>query len=278
MIYGVFELETTDSYLKPRMVQLEFFLLSGEIRYIKNYNVTHMRLHRFYTPLNIEEKKVNSLPDLSIIHQIENVLRLKYGDRVIFFNGNGLDFESEIVSLGKNKIMFRVVDTKILKSHSSLKLSLAFSLIKKDNIEWIIQKCTELGVSEFIPLISERSEKRGFNIKRAKKIAIEACEQSGRGDVPIINEPRMLTEFLDAEKRKVIVFHTESGGFRKENFGKIKTSESLKLVVCIGPEGGWSEKEISMFREKGALITTLDTPILRAETAAIAVATLLLIE
>jgi 16S rRNA (uracil1498-N3)-methyltransferase len=235
-----------------------------------------MKLHRFYTNIDIEEGKINSLPDHSLIHQIENVLRLKQGDKIVLFNGSGRDFESEIISLNKNEMTFRVVNTKIVKPHSSLKLSLAFSLIKKDNTEWIIQKCTELGVTEFIPVVSERSEKKGFNLERAKKIMIEACEQSGRGDIPEIFEPRLLTEFLENEKRKIVSFHTEGENFRREDFTDQIKSANLEIVACIGPEGGWSEKEVSLFKKIGTSIVSLDMPILRAETAAVAISTLFL--
>ncbi len=241
-----------------------------------------MRLHRFFTPLHIEEGKINSIPDLVVIHQMMKVLRLQIGNGVVFFDGSGNEYQSEIVSLDKDAVKFHIIKTNKVKIHSSLKLSLAFSLIKKDNVEWIIQKCTELGVSEFIPLVSERSEKKGFNLERAQKIAVEASEQSGRGDIPKIHEPKTLAEFLAIEKREIVAFHTKGNNFEKENLSEFPDSnlnpKSSELVACIGPEGGWSEKEISMFGEKGASIITLNTPILRAETAAVAVTTLLLVE
>lgn len=231
-----------------------------------------MKLHRFYTDISIEEGVSNTLPDRALVHQIDSVLRLRPEDRVVFWNGDGNDYESEIVSIDKNKITFRVVGTKRVKPFSSLKLSLAFSLIKKDNIEWVIQKCTELGVTNFIPLISERSEKKGFNLERAKKIMIEACEQSGRGDIPVIQEPVNLKEFLQNENKKIIVFNTIGDSFDKNNF-----SSETELVACVGPEGGWSENEVSFFREKGVSIVQLNTPVLRAETAAVVVSSLLLV-
>ena len=241
-----------------------------------------MRLHRFFTPLPIGEGEINSIPDPSIIHQMMKVLRLQVGDEVVFFDGSGNEYQSEIVLLDKNIMEFRVLKKNKVKIHSPLKLSLAFSLIKKDNVEWIIQKCTELGVSEFIPLISERSEKKGFNLERAQKIAIEASEQSGRGDIPKIREPQTLAEFLEAEKRKIIVFHTCGNNFERENLLKSPdsnlSSKPPELIACIGPEGGWSEKEILFFKERGASTVSLNAPILRAETAAIIVAVLLLVK
>ena len=246
-----------------------------------------MRLHRFFTALPIEEGKINYLPDPAIVHQVTRVLKLEPGDKTVFFDGSGKEYESEIVSLGKKTLEFRVLKTNKIKTHSPLKLSLTFSLIKKDNTEWIIQKCTELGVSEFIPLISDRSEKKGFNLERAQKICIEACEQLGRGDVPKIHESQTLAEFLNTERRKVIVFHTEGNNFERENFLEISACVSFsssdldsspELVACIGPEGGWSERELKMFKEKNIPIISLNTPILQAETAAVAISALLLIK
>jgi len=231
-----------------------------------------MRLHRFFITSNIDKGKVNTFSSLDTIHQLSRVFRLRDGDKVIFFDGSGVDHESEIVSLGKTECTFRVVDSKPVESMTDRNLALAFSLIKKDNVEWIIQKGTELGVSEFIPLVSERSEKKGFNMERAQKIMIEAVEQSGRGMLAIINEPNTFEHFLKNEKRKVIAFHTEGESFKKEGF-----AGEHNLVACVGPEGGWTEREIKMFKEKGASICRLSAPILRAETAAIAVSTLLLL-
>lgn len=233
-----------------------------------------MRLHRFYIDLPIRTKEQHSLTDISLVHQLGRVFRLHEGDKAIFFNGDGIEHESEIVSLTKNECVFRVLETRPVKQFGTQKLVLAVSLIKKDNFEWVIQKGTELGVSEFIPLVSERSEKKGFNMERARKIMIEAIEQSGRGTLAIIHEPLDLETFLADEKRSVIAFHMEGEELNKGLSEKLKVIDAKQneIVACIGPEGGWSPKELSLFKEKGASIIKLDTPVLRAETAAIAVA------
>lgn len=183
---------------------------------------------------------------------------------------------SDIVSLGKDTVMFRVTEEHSVKPHSALKLALAFSLIKKDNVEWIIEKGTELGVSSFVPLVSERSEKKGFNMERARKIVVEAAEQSGRADIPAILDPQSLQEYLSsmygAHGKKVIVFHTEGDVLKKEAM-----PTAGEAIVFIGPEGGWSPAEVVLFKEGKADIVKLDAPVLRAETAAIAVSAMLLL-
>jgi 16S rRNA (uracil1498-N3)-methyltransferase len=231
-----------------------------------------MRLHRFYIDTAIYPAKDNSLHSPELVHQFRRVFRLQSGDKVIFFNGSGDDYESEIVSMTKEVIEFRIIETRSVKRQSEKRIALAVSLIKKDNFEWIVQKGTELGVSEFIPLVSDRSEKKGFNMERARKIMIEACEQSGRGDVPVVREPLSFKDFISNEVRDIVAFHTEGANFSLESISAIKD-----IVACVGPEGGWTEDEVVAFKEKGASVARLGAPVLRAETAAVAIATLLLL-
>jgi 16S rRNA (uracil1498-N3)-methyltransferase len=229
-----------------------------------------MRLHRFFVASNIEKEKINTFSNEGLLHQMKSVFRFHEGIQFILFNGEAVDYVCEAVSLTRKELVFRVLETRAVKRYSACNLALAFSLIKKDNVEWIVQKGTELGVSEFVPLLSERSEKKGFNVERANRIVIEACEQSGRAEVPQIREAQILADFLRDESRRIVVLHTGGTNFDQTLLG------ASDVVVCIGPEGGWSEKEMSEFASVGALVMTLPTPVLRAETAAIAAATLFL--
>jgi 16S rRNA (uracil1498-N3)-methyltransferase len=231
-----------------------------------------MRLHRFFSKDIIHAGSVNHLSDFEVVHQLRRVFRLHEGDKAIFFDGTGNDYVSEIVSMTGDAIDFKVEEARVVKPHSPLRLTLAVSLIKKDNFEWVVQKCTELGVSGFIPLISERSEKKSLNMERARKIMIEAVEQSGRSFVPEIKEPIELEEYLNTEKREMAAFHTGD----KEKIKKFSRNVD-NLVALIGPEGGWSQKEVEMFEKKGVKIMSLDTPVLRAETAAVAISAILLL-
>jgi 16S rRNA (uracil1498-N3)-methyltransferase len=231
-----------------------------------------MRLHRFYINFPIAKGTVNLVEDAALAHQLRQVFRFQQGSKAIFFNGSGTDYECEIISMTKTDVSFKVAGETPVKPFSGMRVSLAVSLIKKDNFEWVIQKGTELGVVEFIPLVTERSEKKGFNVERAKKIMIEALEQSGRGDVPTIQEPQTLADFLSHEKRKLFFFHTTGERFE---LGALK--DVSDAVACVGPEGGWSDSEVASFKEKGASAIKVNAPILRAETAAIAIASLFLL-
>jgi 16S rRNA (uracil1498-N3)-methyltransferase len=231
-----------------------------------------MRLHRFYVDKSIGNDSLLHFSNPEMVHQLRRVFRLHEGDKAIFFDGSGTDYVCEIVLFTKDDVSARVLESKPMKRYSDKKVTLAVSLIKKDNFEWVIQKGTELGVSEFIPLISERSEKKGFNMERAQKIMVEACEQSGRGDMPTITGPIILKDFLDTEKRKLLMFHTQGTEVSAKNISTVK-----EVVACVGPEGGWSDSEVELFKEKGAEAIRLNAPILRAETAAVTIASLLLL-
>lgn len=216
-----------------------------------------MKLHRFYTP-HIED--TFTVDNIDQIHQWKKVFRMKTGEKAIFFDGSGYEFLCEFINLDKDFAEIKVLEKT---ERPSLKpLTLAISIPKKDNFELIIEKATELGVTTIIPLISERTEKKNVNMDRARKIALEASEQSGRVTVPEIYEPVVLQNFnlagvvLDprGEKREI----TED-------------------VLFIGPEGGWSEKEIEYFKSKNLPIVSLGGQVLRVETAAIAVIAKLLL-
>lgn len=210
-----------------------------------------MKLHRFYTP-HIED--TFTVDNVEQIHQWKKVFRMKTGEKAIFFDGSGYEFLCEFTDLDKDFAEVKVLEKT---ERPSLKpLTLAISIPKKDNFELIIEKATELGVTTIIPLISERTEKKNVNMERARKIALEASEQSGRVTLPEILEPVVLQNFnlagvvLDpkGEKREI----TED-------------------VIVIGPEGGWSDAELAHFKSKNLPIVSIGEQVLRVETAAIAI-------
>ena len=138
------------------------------------------------------------------------------------------------------------------------------SLIKKDKMEWVVEKATELGVSKIIPIISERSEKKGLNLERARRIAIEASEQCGRADVPVLGSIMGLEECIMGAEGEKIVFDITG-----EPFSSSVIHNIYPISLFVGPEGGWTEKEIEIFKESNAKIFSLGKLTLRAETAAI---------
>ena len=145
---------------------------------------------RLYHPISIEENST-SLLSREHTHYIVNVMRLKRGSNLSFFNKDG-EWLSEIVFLDKDRVEVKFLK-KVKESQKKNKIELAICLVKKNPMEMILQKATELGVSKIIPLISERTEVKELNQDRAKKIAIEATEQSNQMFPPDISEGYLLS-------------------------------------------------------------------------------------
>ena len=233
-----------------------------------------MRLHRFFIEQRIEPSARVVIADEKLLHQWRQVLRLGAGDEVILFDGFGQDHRCELASLDKKEAVCLVRESSQNAVAPAQHLCLFASLIKRESFEWFLEKATELGVSEIRPVIADRSEVRKFNLLRAKEIVREAAEQSGRGSLPALYEPMELANvFKEYHYFKNIAFDPHGEPFKKESWKKEE-----KLGCFIGPEGGWSARELEFFREKKIPVYSLGTPTLRAETAATAVAALLLLQ
>jgi 16S rRNA (uracil1498-N3)-methyltransferase len=218
------------------------------------------------------------ISDKELIHQWKSVFRYNVGSQVILFDGDGHDYLCLISSLRNQGATLAVVQKMQKKQIDSEKAKpnmwLCLALIKKDNFELAVQKATELGVSHIVPILCERSEKKNINMERLEKIVTEASEQSGRGDVPKIHEIVSLPELLkkDLLPNRVVYFDLEGSPVRKI------TEEKLEIIaVFVGPEGGWSENETALFKQYNIEPICLGPQVLRAETASIVVASLLLL-
>ncbi|OGF82347.1 hypothetical protein A3B18_00120 [Candidatus Giovannonibacteria bacterium RIFCSPLOWO2_01_FULL_46_13] len=216
-------------------------------------------MQRFYIEKEIGPSGV-TLPK-EILHQMKSVLRMKPGEKIILFDGSGYDFISEFDGEGA-----KVVEKVLNRRESERKIYLFQSVLKKDNMEWIFQKGTELGIFEFVPVLSARSIKKDFNEARANKIIKEAAEQSGRGILPKVHE------VMDFKKALEFVQEERLSGVIADPNSKKHISETLKeskMALFVGPEGGFTEEEISETKEHGFKAVSLGKLQLRAETAAI---------
>ncbi len=233
-----------------------------------------MRLHRFFIEDHLRNKRDITIYDDAVIHQWKDVFRLRPGDQMILLDNSGFEYIAEISLLAKGKAEVKIMDSSVAVNIPQKELWLFAALIKKDNYEWILEKGTELGVSHFVPVVSERSEKKDLNVERAEKIIKEASEQSGRGTLPVLHEVIELKDvFPEYKDIPFVAFHLEGEKFDKhKNYFK-----ENKLGVLVGPEGGWSPKEIELFKEKNIPVLTLGLQVLKAETAAILIAGLLLL-
>lgn len=241
-----------------------------------------MKLHRFYIPQTdlptgalLEKGREITLTHQSFVHQVGTVLKLHTGENIIVFCGDTKEYVSSIVSIDrKTGVTIRIQEMHDNTSAPSKNLYLFFTLLKKDNTDWVLQKGTELGVSHFIPVISARTERKDINMERSNKILIEATEQSGRPIPPVLHDIMKLKDvFLDTNL--TFPLYGCDGSYGNSSLvDETAKNNSQSLGVIIGPEGGWTEDEIDMFREKGVKLCTLGTTTLRAETAAIVAITL----
>ncbi len=233
-----------------------------------------MRVHRFYTSTPITTNKFD-ITDRDMIHQWKSVFRYNVGSQVILFDGSGVDYLCMITSLRNLGATLEVVENREV-SMTKNNVYLCMALVKKDNFELVTQKVTEIGVTHIIPILCEHSEKRKLNLERLNKIVLEASEQSGRGDIPTIHPVMKLEEvfqkgILPQEK---MVLHPEGDALKKYLSG---LHETKSFAVFVGPEGGFSPKELELLRSYNVPIVSLGSQILRAETAAIVISSLLIL-
>ena len=220
---------------------------------------------RLYNPDSIEENSTNLLSK-EHTHYVVNVMRLKRGSNINFFNSEG-EWKSEIVFLDKDRVEVKIIE-KIKQPKELSNIELAICLVKKNPMETILQKATELGVSKITPIISERTEVKELNYDRANKIVIEATEQSNQLSPPKIFEVTKLKDFLNN------LDGTSKLLFADVNSTKNLNAEILKqgnpISVLIGPEGDFSPSEREfILRNSNVTSFTISRNILRSDTAVI---------
>jgi 16S rRNA (uracil1498-N3)-methyltransferase len=226
-------------------------------------------MHRFYIPKDIEEGSY-MIMDAAIAHQVRSVLRMKVGDKIVLFSGKnvGWDYLFLIERITDRMIDGEVVERIKNEREPRVDVTLFQSLIKREKMEWIFEKGTEVGVSAFAPIISDRSIKRSINEERAHKIVKESAEQSGRARLPSIEPPCSFKEAVSTAREKgglTVVAHEKETRRTLD----VAPPASRRIALFIGPEGGFSEQEIMLARNAGFFITSLSRRVLRAETAAI---------
>ena len=220
---------------------------------------------RLYHPDSIVENSTNLLSK-EHIHYVTNVMRLKRGSVINFFNSDG-EWKSEIVFLNKDRVEVKFLK-KIKESKKRNKIELAVCIVKKNPMEIILQKATELGASKIIPIVSERTEVKELNHDRAKKIVIEATEQSNQMLPPEILEVTKLKDFLEnLDKNTKLLFADVNS---KNNLRNDDLKDFKSLCILVGPEGDFSplERQLILSFPKVAPFT-MSNNILRTDTAVI---------
>ena len=202
--------------------------------------------------------------DKSQSHYLTKVMRVKENEVFSLFNKNG-EWEAKILGISKNVVEFKTIK-QVRQKENTKEIWLAFSPIKSNYQNFMIQKATELGVTKFLPIIFDRTVVRKINKERLEKIIIEACEQSNRINVPAIEDAQNLRSFLKTNLMDLIFTDLNSDN------QKIDKSKLTNKPVCIiiGPEGDFSEHEREEILDfKGVQPIKINENILRSETAVI---------
>lgn len=238
-------------------------------------------MSRFFVPReNVEENKI-TITGEDVIH-ISKVLRLKTGDTLTCCDGRGFDYEARISQISKSVILCDIINKTKSYTEPDLKVSLIQGIPKGSKMDYIIQKTTELGISDIYPCTLNRcvakldGEKK---IERWQKIAKEAAQQSGRGAVPKVHTALDLKTASEILKEADIYFVA----YECEEEIAIKTvllskKEPKSVAFLIGPEGGFDKSEIEFLAENGIMSISLGKRILRTETAGEAVLSMIMYE
>ena len=201
--------------------------------------------------------------DKSQSHYLSKVMRINEGQNFSLFNGSG-EWEAKIDLIDRGIVNF-IIQKKLRSKENARDIWLAFTPIKMNYLNFMIQKATELGITKFIPILTERTIVRNINEKRIKKIIVEASEQSNRINIPSIDHLISLDKFLKQHNDTNIFF-----GDLNSNNNKLVIKNKKPICILIGPEGDFSEKERKkIFDSKNVNSIKINKNILRTETAAI---------
>ena len=220
---------------------------------------------RLFLNESLEEKKsINIIGD--DYHYLSNVMRCEVGSDIFLFNENNGEYLCRVIEKNKKKLILEVTQKAEYEKIQN-NINLIFCPPKSHKLDTLIQKCTEIGVKSFIPVISDHTENRKLNLNRIRKIIKEAVEQSNQLNIPDIFDPISFDQFLNQQKDKVFFADIQSD----INLSKLKINLKENNSILIGPEGDFSSKELKTLRSNNNFISfSLGKRILRSETAAIA--------
>lgn len=233
-------------------------------------------MRRFYHSTTLRLNEIVRLDDFAARHLVQ-VLRAKLDDKAILFNGDGHDYKVQIKSIDRNDVSVKVLEKNKNSSESPLKIQLYQALSTNEKMDWVIQKAVELGVHSITPILTQRSLIKLKDDKRNKKnqhwqlIALSACEQSGRSIIPKVNDIISLETCFTSMALKVGELRYLLNPYVKNSLKANKLDaapDGIKLV--IGPEGGFTENEVSFIESHDFKSVMLGPRILRTETAPIA--------
>lgn len=206
--------------------------------------------------------------DKKDINHIINVMRLNVNDQIKLIN-NGTIYDAIITKIEKNNVLYEIIKKEESKSLKDYKVIIACSIIKEQKMDYLLQKATELGADEIIPIISERTivkvKQASSKIDRWNRIIKESVEQSHRVSIPIIKDIISLKELSNLEYSIKILCNTNE---KSKNIKKVLQDSKKRdtIIIVVGPEGGFTDSEINYLENSGFISTSLGKNILRAET------------
>ena len=232
-----------------------------------------MRSHRFYTPIELNENSSVDLPS-EAAHHCAQVLRYRVGDQLVLFNGDGFDYLATVEQIEKKRCQVKLSNRIDPQNESPLNIHLFQGIARGDKMDLIIQKAVELGVREFTPLFTERcnvkldGKRLDKKLQHWNKTIISACEQYGRAIIPKLHQPISLNKLKEIQNVSVYLEPAASKTFRD-----LHIQQSLQLM--IGPEGGFSEKDINHLNAIQCEGVVVGPRILRTETAGLSAISIL---
>lgn len=239
-------------------------------------------MHKFFVDENCIYDNMARIQGEDVKH-IYKVLRLEVGNEVIINNCLGKEFLAKIKDINKKEVILSIQEELNINNESNVNLYLFQGLPKASKMDLIVQKATELGVKEIVPIITERvivkNEMGEFKkLDRWQRIALEACKQCKRTFIPEIKEPmefETMIKHLNTMDLVIVPYENASGYGIKNVMKNISAQGILNIAIIIGPEGGFEEQEINKLKENDAHIVTLGPRIFRTETAGFVCTTLL---
>lgn len=213
------------------------------------------------------------LPE-DIANHLVRVMRLGVGDACVLFNGDGHDYHAELVETGKRTARVRLASATAVDNESPLAITLVQGIARGEKMDLILQKATELGVAAIMPVNSERSEVRLEGERAAKRVAhwrsvvSSACGQSGRAVIPTVSSPESLAQACAALPADSLRLCLDPRG--QWTLATLPAAPAGGIVVAIGPEGGWSPRDLAQLEQAGFAGLQLGPRVLRTETAGLA--------
>jgi len=242
-------------------------------------------MYRFFVPSAWLETKHVTITG-TLVHRLRNVLRLGPGDHVHLLDNSGWEHEVELTDVSSQRIEGRVVHKSLATGEPRTKITMYQALLKLNKFEWVLQKCTELGVVGFVPVITERcimgslEDISNTKTERWWRILMEAAEQSGRGRLPTLRPAVLFPAACDEAAKSGLTLIPWEEEKERSLRSVLQATERppFSINLLVGPEGGFTSDELAQAQRYGAKPVTLGPRILRAETAGLVAASAILYE